>query len=189
MAVTGTPVSIASAPVSLDEAKKHLRVTQTDEDTLIETLILVATAHAEQRQGRTYMQTQKVLQLDEFPTVIEPPGPPLLSVQSIQYIDIDGQTQTVDAADYQVDTYNAPGRIKPAYEKSWPATRSVLNAVTVNYTAGYGEASAVPVECKQAILLLVGHLFEHRESVSELKLQEVPQAVAALLGPKKVYTL
>jgi hypothetical protein len=66
------------------------------------------------------------------------PFPPLVSVDSIKYVDDATGTQTTLAAsEYSVDAVSEPARITPAYGKSWPATRNQAGAVEVTFTAGY----------------------------------------------------
>lgn len=186
MAVTGTPITIADVPVSVAEAKHHLRITHSDDDTYIETLLLAATHHCEEFQRRKYLEQTVVEKFDSFATTIRPRYSPLISINSIQYVDTASSTQTLDAAEYDVDTTEEPGRITPAYTKSWPATRDMMNAVTLTYLAGYGTADQVPDEFKQAILLLVGHLYQHRMTVTDERLIQTPEATKALLWPKRI---
>jgi len=181
--ITGT----TDSPISLAEAKHHLRVDGSDDDTYIANLILTATDRAESFQRRTYMQRQRTYVLDSFPPIIRPPYPPLVSVDSIKYIDTNGVEQTLDSAEYDVDITTEPGRIKPAYEKSWPSIRTVMNAVTITYTAGYASKDAVPFDIKAAILLIIGHLYENREDVSEDSLMKIPEGAESLLYMKRVY--
>jgi uncharacterized phiE125 gp8 family phage protein len=84
-------------------------------------------------------------------------------VASIKYVDPAGIIQTLDPTMYQVEP-GAPGRIYPAYGKSWPAVRAIPGAITVNYTAGYGPAATDVPECvRLAIRLMVAELYEQRE--------------------------
>lgn len=128
-------------PVSLVEAKAHLNVDISADDTLITGLIAAARAAAENIAGRAMVLQTWDLVLDGFPSgatcPIEIPLPPLRSVTSISYIDVDGVTQTWAAADYTVDTSGFKGRILPAYSEVWPTTRDVINSVTVRFVAGY----------------------------------------------------
>ena len=174
------------SPVTLDEMKDHLRVTHTDDDQYINALCLAATSWAEKFQNRTYVKRPRVMVLDKFPPAIRPLYPPLISVTSIVYIDLDGVSQTLAASEYRVDTITEPGRITEAYECTWPDTRTITNAVTINYVAGYGTAAAVPDEVKAAIKLMAGHLYEHREAVSEIKMEKVPMSVMHLLWLEKL---
>jgi hypothetical protein len=68
---------------------------------------------------------------------IRPPGGRLQSVQSIDYIDDNGDPQVLDPSMYQVDLYQEPGRIVPSFGNVWPTTRTQLGAVTISYTVGF----------------------------------------------------
>lgn len=176
-----------SYPVSLADMKLHLKseTAETDDDTLITTLISAATANCEEFQHRSYITQTRILYYDEFPLMFSVPYPPLISVTTIVYVDTDGEDVELDSGEYRVDTGNQPGRITEAYNSSWPATRAVTNAVILTYSAGYGTAADVPDTVKAAIKLLVGHWYEHRESVSDIPVQVLPQAVEALLWPER----
>lgn len=192
-------------PVTLEEVKAHCRIDEGHEDALLESLIQAATLHVEHLTGRQIMAASWRLTLDRFPIgclndpsspAIEGndillPRPRLLSVTSITYDDVNGAEQTMASGDYRVQTDDTPGRIALAYNEEWPDTRAHAGAVRVVYVAGYSASAdplvaraAVPQNVKQAILLLVGHWFEHREAVV---LNATPQAleftVDALLSP------
>jgi len=129
-------------PISLTEAKLHLRVDGSADDALITQLIRAARVYCELYQGRAYIARTYELNFDNrFPYTIYPPNPPLCYVDSITYVDSDGDTQTVTATDYAVDTKSEPGRIYEAYNKTWPSdVRAVNNTIAVNYVAGYAAA-------------------------------------------------
>lgn len=92
------------------------------------------------------------------------PCPPVQAVTSIAYVDADGASQTLDASKYTlIDNGAWKSEIAPAYGQVWPTTRDVEAAVTVTWTAGYGDAAAdVPEDIKSAGLLLVADLYENR---------------------------
>ena len=125
-------------PVSLTETKAHLRISGSDEDTVVTNLIKVAREHAETVQGRTFIcRTYEMGFDDGFPSIIYPPYPPLVSVSSITYTDTAEATQTVTDTDYTVDTYSSPPRIYEAYGKVWPTgLLPDRNNVVVTYVAG-----------------------------------------------------
>lgn len=174
------------SPVSLEEAKNHLRVVTTTEDAYITSLCLAATAWAEKFQNRTFVSRARTMVLDKFPAVIRPSYPPLVSVTSIVYVDTDGDSQTLAAEKYRVDTVSEPGRITVAYDLSWPDTRAVTNAVTIVYQAGYGNAAKVPDDVKHAIKLMLTHFFENRLPVSDEKMEIVPMSVQSLLWMDRI---
>ena len=185
-------LTLATAPtvesLTLTEAKAHLRVDTADDDTYITTLIVVARRYLDGYSGvlgRCLVNSTWDLVLDTFPSdgIIDIPLLPLVSVASINYIDGDGASQLLATSVYDVDT--GKGLVRLAYDQSWPATRSVYNAVTVQFVAGYGVAADVPETLKQAMLLLIGHFYENRETVSAIKSSVVPMSVNALIAPYK----
>jgi uncharacterized phiE125 gp8 family phage protein len=183
----------AAEPFTTAQAKSHLRVTESADDTLIDTLILAARKRAESDLGRALITQTWEMYLDEFPfnysPGIVPPRAPLQSVTSIKYIDNDGVEQTWSSADYRVDVKSEPGRITPEWSESWPTPRVITNAVTVKYVAGYGDASTdIPQDIRQAMLMLIGHWYENRESIVVGTITApVPQSYEWLIAPHKVF--
>ena len=179
----------AKEPLTLEEAKAHLRVQNAAGDALIGRLIKAARHWAETYTARALITQTWELGLDRFPVgEIEVPRPPLKSVESITYIDSVGGTQVLAAGKYRVDADSEPGRITPVQGGAWPTTRAVTTAVTVRFTAGYGAAgSHVPEDIRQAMLLLVGSFYEHREDivVGETAVR-LPRGAEALLNPYRM---
>lgn len=104
------------------------------------------------------------------------PFPPLVSVDSINYIDPAGAQQTMPSGDYKVDSTTEPARIVPAYGKSWPGTRQEIGAVEITFTCGYGAIGDVPRAIKNWILLQVDHAYRYRGTMVEVqgKLEAIP---------------
>ncbi len=129
----------AVEPLHLDEARAHLRVPsgQTGQDAAVRRMISAARRYVESFCSLALVRQQQLLTLDCFPAEIGLPVGPLRAVQSIQYVDTDGVTQTLAASAYRVDTYSERPRIEPAYGTVWPSTQDVVNAVLVKYTAGH----------------------------------------------------
>lgn len=167
-------------PVSLAEAKAHLRIDIDDDDTLIGSLITAARSHLE---GIARPKLAMINQTWEYIADSWPAGDtlelrpyPLVSVTSIKYTDDDGVETTYSSANYLVDTYTQPGRVRLKSASSWPGTSlRELNGLAVRFVAGYGAAgSAVPIQLRQAILLLVGHWYENREPVLTTGMMAAP---------------
>lgn len=172
----------AEEPVSLAEAKLYLRVDHTEEDALISALILTAREYVEMYTRRQLVTASWRLTLDCWPWCIRPPRPPLATVTTVAYLDSAEVLQVLDPTTYRVDTSREPGRILLAAGASWPAAAPVPGAVQVEYTAGYGAASAVPVTFKQAMLLTIGDLYEHREARDEARFYENTTVCRLLWG-------
>lgn len=158
------------------------------EDTLIEGLITAARQMCESITNRAFVTQTWTLYLEDWPEDdwLKLPKGNLQSVESVKYTDSAGTVQTlVEDTDYLVDTYSEPGRIVLAYGESWP-TESLYpaNPIAIEFTCGYGDADDVPKAIKQALLLLVGHWYEHREAVLVgAASKEIEFAVRALLAP------
>lgn len=176
-------------PVSLAEAKLHLRVDVDDDDALISSLIATARQAAETLTGRQLISARWKLVLDAFPWgEILLAKCPVQSIVSIQYLDMNGLSQMLPSSDYVVDTACEPARITPVFGKTWPPTLPQIGAVTVTFDAGYGAASAVPEGLKSWIKLRVGSLYAHREEMSILmrgRIDPLP-FVDGLLDPYRV---
>lgn len=156
-------------PVSLAQAKRFLRVQHDLDDADITGLIEDARERAERVTGRQLVTATWAMYLDRLPCEIRVPYPRLQAVSSIQYVDQDGDTQTLAASLYDVDTASEPGVISRAYGASWPVVKSSTpNVVTIAFTAGYGSAGSVPAGLKQRILNAVAHCYTKRvEGVDE----------------------
>lgn len=121
--------------------------------------------------GRAIITQTWQMTLSRFPIgkgAITLPLPPLQSVTSIVYIDDDGDELTLDGGLYQVANKGKyPSHVVPAYGQTWPSTRDMPDAVTVTFVAGYGDgAEDVPGAIRNAGLLMIGDLYEHREAQS-----------------------
>ena len=166
----------------------------TTADPMLGIFIASARAVAEQ-ELRRYLITQTLdAYFDGFPTGEDADDfeillPPLQSVTSITYVDIDGATQTLASDQYLVDARSQPARIAPAYGCFWPCTRMQRNAVTVRFVAGYGAASAVPKCVKNWMLLIIAALWDNRSQlvVGTNGMVEIPSDfMGRLLDPERV---
>lgn len=159
MWVEWTRVTDATAePLTLAEAKLHLRVDQTDEDSLITDAIVGARQEAEVFLGRALMTQTWRLELSGWADVVWlPMAAPLQSVTSVQYYAADGPLTTLASTTYLVDTTSLPGRLLRAPGQVWPALASDrLMRVIVTYVAGYSLAADVPRPVRDGIAVLVG---------------------------------
>lgn len=182
-------------PISLAEAKAHLRVDHSDDDTYIDAIIKAATRHAEQFMGRALMEQTWDYYLDEFPDgAIKLPMPPLSSVTGLFVRDSSGAEEEIDSDTYDVDQASEPARLVLAYGQSWPTTLEVANAVRLRFVSGYiGDDSPnsanVPSDIRAAILLIIGTLWEQRETVViGQSVAQLPWSAEQLLRPYRVHT-
>jgi uncharacterized phiE125 gp8 family phage protein len=177
-------------PVSLAEAKLHLRVTTDEDNNLISSLITVAREICENITNRALATQTLELSLDRFPNGnIVLPYPPLISVTSIYYKNSAGvNTQWLPITEYIVDTAKEPGEIVLAYGKSYPSfTEYPTNAIKIIFIAGY--TTDIPLSIKQAMLILCSHFYENREEfVIGQTVTKIPRAVDSLLYPYRIFS-
>ena len=186
-----TLITPAAPIVSWGEAAAHLRLDAETERALVESYVAVATQHLDAEYGILAGGTLGVqtweLYLDAFPCCgpILLPLSPLVDVVSVGYVDVDGLDQIVHPGDYVVDDKSRDGWIVPVAGYAWPATLTAINVVTVRFRAGN---AIVPAPLKHAVLLLTGHLYENREAVTPVTLNEIPIGVYNLVAPyRRVY--
>jgi len=173
-------------PVTLADARLHLRVTDTAEDTLISALITAAREYCEHYLQRAVGAQTLELALDEFPEgAIELPMGPVASITSIKYIDENQAEQTLSGSAYTLDDYSEKSWAIPAYDTEWPETLEAANVVKVRYVAG-----STPSAVIAAMKLIIGHLYENREqSIVGVSITELPLGVKALLDTKRIWSL
>ena len=165
-------IATTTWPVTLAEAKLRLRIDGTDDDADLQMMIEAATDLAANMTRRSIAVCSWQVRLDAFPSEIRLLHPPILTVQSVKYIDPDGALQTLDPAAYSIDKDSEPGWLRPADGTTWPETKATANAVTIDYTAGWG--TSCPSAVKQFILLQVGHMYRNREAASDRPLMVAP---------------
>ena len=178
----------ASTLVTLAEAKEHLRVDHSNDDTYITTLIDVATDVVE-----SFTRTKLILQtwniyFDEFPPYIDLQIGIVRQVVSVKYFDQDNVLQTLPTTDYDVDTFAKPGRIYEATGKSFPQTYEKPNAVLVTFEVG--TTAQIPSAFKAAMLIIIGRYYENRQDVVLGTIAtELPLMVEHLLTPYRLLEL
>ena len=181
-------VGEVGAAITTAQAKEHLRITHSDDDTYIAAITLAASEWCEEYQNRVYVQREVIDYYDRFPTIIRPRKSPLISVDDIYYYNTSGVLTLCAATVYDVGIYKEPGRIALAYEQEWPSTRTMINAVVVTYQAGWAARANIPEEIKHAVKEMVAHMFEHRGEASALNLQSIPDGIKSLLSMKRSIT-
>jgi uncharacterized phiE125 gp8 family phage protein len=184
-------VDAASEPVTTAEAKTHLRVTHTDDDTYIDAIVKASRIAAENFCDRAFINQTWVATFKSTDNGrVRLPKPPLVSVTSAEYRDTtDGTLQVAATSTYEVNTDAMPGLIKfdtiPDYDGTYE------NPIRITYVAGYGAASTdVPPPIIHAVKLLVGHFYQHRSEVVnilELKPDQLPNGVKYLLTPYRFF--
>jgi Phage gp6-like head-tail connector protein len=183
----------ATELITLPDAKLHLKVTNTVDDSLITALIIAAREKAENLTGRSFITQSWELWLNGFPhrrgsgeswwdgtregslsqlysleEHFSLEKAPVQAVQALTSYGLDDTAAVFPSANYYVDTVSTPGRICLNYGQVWPVPVRRHNAVQVQFTVGYGDAAtSVPGAIVQAVRLIVAHLYEHRGDAAE----------------------
>lgn len=184
-------------PVDINEIKEHLKITNTQEESYLETLIQTAREVCEKESNRAYVEQTLVKTFDEWPEFpVELPRPPLQSVEKIEYKDKDGISTEWDATNYILDDYSFIPKIYQDYNSETPNVElAKVNAVQITYIAGYAKDDSgdttnyrknIPGRYKHAIKLLVGEWYRMREEVTENKPTKIPDGVSRLLSLDRV---
>ena len=179
-----------SEPLTTSDVKDFLRVDSSYEDTLIGVLITAARSMAEAYTMRILMTTTIEEFYDGFPDYRNPRDRdilylsrgPIQSITSVKYVDTLGDEQTVSSDNYRTDLVSEPARISS--DNGWTATKDTVNAVVVRYLCGYSSSSDVPAPIRQAMLLIIGEMYEKRQD----SVKQLPTAAEYLMNPFRVWT-
>lgn len=174
----------AAEPVTLAEARAHLRLDGTEENPLVEALIAAARAALEAETRRAFVTQSWRLTLDDWPAdLVRLPLAPVAAVTAVKVASLSGAMLPIDPGFYETDLAGEPPRLAAKRGQAWPMPATRLAGIAVDFTAGYGTAADVPPPLKQALLLLVAHWFENREPAGSGN--ELPRTITALVAPWK----
>lgn len=167
---------VAEEPITLEEAKTHLRLVQSPEittfDSTITQLITSARMSVENEIHRPIGLQKFELGLRYFPDSVQFPYPPLIDVLKIAYKSVGVWTVIHDTSAtppilsdvFQVDNSGDPGELwMTPGGAGWPS--AVVDTgfpVRIQYSAGI---TTLPEPLRNAMLLQIGTLFENRESL------------------------
>lgn len=153
MSVFALHTDAALEPITLKEAKAHLRVTYTDEDMLIAALIKAARQNVEQYTWRAILTQTWDMYLDFMPgtnyfcnyyptlsngwssELLRLPKGRLQSITHFKYFDTANAEQTlVENTDFRVDKVSEPARIQMI---NTPSVYDCINAINIRYVCGW----------------------------------------------------
>jgi uncharacterized phiE125 gp8 family phage protein len=191
-------------PISLAEAKAHLKVDGSEDDALITALIVAAREAAERFTGRILISTDIEVAYDARDLTGRPlfsvvralviPFPPLSQVTKVLWYDHNSVEHELSRDDYYLDTFCEPGKLVLQDFAEPPTDLRERIAVVIQASVGYGETGAmVPPAIRQGILQILGQLYADREGGSEQTVAEMqlplPPIARRLLQPYRVVAL
>jgi uncharacterized phiE125 gp8 family phage protein len=178
----------------------HLRSPNGDiEDQYVDRLIRTSVRTAESfLQGRLLIPQTWRMMLTGFPwDYIELPFAPVISVDSIGYVDGSGDDQVLvgSPAEFDLDAESGPragrAKLRPLYGASWPSARTQHNGVVITFTAGYEESNGkatIPEDIDAGRLMVIGELYKQRsESVHAFNQNPAMRSVRSLWAPYRMY--
>jgi len=169
-------------PLSVDEVLENLRIDHNIENGLLSALIVAAREYAEKYTGLRLISQVWEFDFSVFELQLIPKYGPLIEVQKIEYLDPEGQPQTMPETQYRfVSVQSSVGCIVPTVGNVWPQIMEGPGAVTVTAEVGFGDAEDIPQTIKQAMHLHIAHFYENRSD------GDLPSAVEHLLHPYKTY--
>ena len=150
-------------PISLAEAKVHLRVDTTADDNLIEDSIVAAREWAEDYTGLVLTRREVTETLPAFSARMRLRAWPIVDDEPIlvSYRDTSGVNQSIENAELNIAA--RPGLIFPFLGQQWPWHGTVDGSIYVTFTAGYAGPAEIPKVIKQAMLIMVTAFYEDRE--------------------------
>ena len=156
-------VAPTESPVSLAQAKTHLRVDAADDDTLILGLIDAAVAELDGyggQLGRALVTQTWAQAFDGFAPRLRLPLA-AASVSSVTYLNASDAAQTLPADQYALERDHLGSYLTPAPGVAWPSARRV----TVTFVCGSAPAG-IDARFKAMILLRISDLYHNREATT-----------------------
>lgn len=175
----------AVEPITLEEAKKNLRIDSNDDDLLITSLIKQAREWCEDYQNRKYITQTLEYVLDSFPrgnAIVFYNSSPLQEVESIKYYDASRQEYLFDEINYIADLDGFVNRVVLDSGRHWPIGElQSVNAVRARVVAGYGDtADKVPETIKWAMILQMKIFYDDYKPEERSKLEEARNALLSM---------
>tara|TARA_R100001530_G_scaffold66191_1_gene47376 strand:+ start:820 stop:1401 length:582 start_codon:yes stop_codon:yes gene_type:complete len=184
-------IAATTAILTTAEAKTHLKVDTTADDTYIDNLVSAATESAQIFTNRYFINTTITQHGDTWNDIATLFKSKVNSITHIKYYDSDNSLQTLATSVWISDINHQPARIGLKPNQSFPSLANRINAVNCKYVVGYGNAASdVPEGIREAVLLTIGNLYENRQNVVVGRIAtELPKSAQYLLEQFKVQTV
>jgi len=178
-------------PITLTEAKAHMRIDHTAEDDTITEMIGAARQALEDTSDLALIDQTWRVQLDAWPDraasgIVELPKRPAQSITAVRVTSMDGTQATLPTMAYELISAGGLARLVKTPTAIWPSPGRIAGGIEIDYVAGYGDAASyVPRALRQALLMVIAHVYENRELLSRDSGTALPRGVEALLAPYK----
>jgi len=149
-------------PVSLDEAKEHLRITGTVEDNVLAIYLDSAIAACENKLQYAIMDSVFKLYVSSYTQHISLQKKFVTAIGSVNYYDDNGDLQAVASGNYAVQTFRSPNVLYFDEDFSEPSTDSRDFPIEITFNAGATAATGVLPTIRNAVLIECADRYEHR---------------------------
>ena len=151
--------------ISLQDAKDHLRVTDTNQAAVIKDCIRSATSLIETYtnqilQSGTYCA---YLDINEFQAFCEIDlwKYPITDITSIKYLNTSGAETTFSSSYYSTDLTDSPARVLPT---TIPTVQlNVVNPIRIYFTAGYTNSDQISPELIGWVKIFIAFFYQTRQ--------------------------
>ncbi|MFD1292637.1 head-tail connector protein [Lutibacter holmesii] len=173
--------------ITLAEAKQQLKLeaSWTSEDDLLQQYIDAAIITAENYTQISINEAKFEIKTTEFTNNLKIKLSPITAIDSIVYVDENGDDQTLDAVEYELRNFdNYQQEVFYKNEADLPKlSKTEATPVTINITTGYAAPAEMPRPIKQACLLMITSFYEKRED----SVENLPKASTNLLRAYRYY--
>ena len=175
--------------VSLADAKEHLRIGFSDDDTYISTLCRAAQLTCEYFSNIDFTPCAWKFTCDDWDQTKWIPHQKCRTITGIKYYDDNGISTIWGATDYYVDAGSLPVRITLVDGKTYPSLRNGTGNITIDFTTDEYENRNNMVAA-QAVLITIADMYENRQSVVVGRIaSKIPKTAQYLLDTIKIQTL
>jgi len=199
-AATTLPISVALARAQLAAPENG------DDDVEVERALRSAIEYVEEHTGLALAPQTLEYRLECWPAwcagyrrgyEIDLPRKPVRDILSVEYLDADGNLQTVSTSDYSWRTTPEGAVIRFRNSYSFPSIYDEANdAIHITFEAGFDDPAssgsgddpnlALPQRAVEAVLLKAELLYD-RGSLKDGADQQIETALGSLLGQLRVY--
>lgn len=174
-------------PITLGEAKAHMRVDSDRDDALINALITTSRLQIEDTLELALIHQTWSFVMDCWPDTahVELPIAPAATLLAVRTYDGDDVMTPIPLVNFHLDTLSRVPRVTRKGIFAIPAGMRPANGIEISYRAGFSAtADGVPEALRQALRLLVAFWYDHREPLEAMKVPtKVPDPISQLLAP------
>jgi uncharacterized phiE125 gp8 family phage protein len=179
-----SPVYVSA--VTLTEAKAHLNITNSYDDTMITSLCMAASKLCEEWTWRAFVDSDFLLYLSEIPVEFYICKCPINTITSVKYYDTsEVLTTLVNGTDYIIGLESEPAVLR--FLTSPNLSTKKIYPVLIEMNSGWATEANVPQQIKQAILICVANMYEMRtDNIVGVSSTEIPMPSKMLLANQRV---